>query len=68
MTETANATPPRRWSRLFKRGPWENVAMTLIGAGILMLTQPFSLDLYSYSFITILSGTLGFMIVSHFPQ
>jgi hypothetical protein len=42
--------------------------MALIGIGILMLTQPFSFDVYSYSFVTILSGTLGFVIVSHFPQ
>jgi hypothetical protein len=54
-----------RWSR---RGPWENGAMSVIGFGILMLTQPFSLDLYTYSFVTILGGTLGFVIVSHFPR
>jgi hypothetical protein len=57
----------RTWTRWFKRGPWENGAMALIGLGILMLTQPFSLDLYGYSFVTILIGTLGFVIVSHFP-
>jgi len=67
MTDAARAMP-RKWTRWFRRGPWENVAMTLIGVGILMLTQPFSLDVYSYSFVTILSGTLGFLIVSHFPQ
>jgi hypothetical protein len=55
-------------SRWFRRGPWEAVATTAIGVGILMLTQPFSLDVYSYSFITILGGTVGFVIVSHFPQ
>jgi hypothetical protein len=55
----------RRW---FRRGPWENAAMAMIGLGILMLTQPFSLDVYSYSFTTILAGTAGFVIVSHFPQ
>jgi hypothetical protein len=26
------------------------------------------LSLYSYSFVTILAGTLGFVIVSHFPD
>jgi len=26
------------------------------------------LNLYSYSFVTILVGTLGFVIVSHFPD
>ena len=42
--------------------------MSVIGLGIVMLTQPFSLDLYTYSFVTILGGTLGFVVVSHFPQ
>lgn len=59
---------PRGLSRWFRRGPWENGAMAVIGIGIVMLTQPFSLDLYSYAFVTILAGTVGFVIVSHFPQ
>jgi len=59
---------PLGWTRWFRRGPWENGAMSVIGLGILMLTQPFSLDLYMYSFVTILGGTLGFVVVSHFPQ
>jgi hypothetical protein len=42
--------------------------MALIGVGVVMLMQPFSLNLYSYSFVTILAGTLGFVIVSHFPD
>jgi hypothetical protein len=59
---------PMGWTHWFRRGPWENGAMGVIGLGILMLTQPFSLDLYTYSFATILGGTLGFVLVSHFPQ
>ena len=55
-------------ARWFRRGPWEAGAMTLIGGGIVMLVQPLSIDLYSYSFETILAGTLGFGIVSHFPE
>ena len=55
-------------SRWFRRGPWETVTMTLIGGGIIMLVQPLSMDLYSYSFVTILAGTLGFSVVSHFPE
>jgi hypothetical protein len=51
-----------------RRGPCEAMAMTLIGLGVVMLMQPFSLDLFSYSFVTILAGTLGFVIVSHFPE
>ena len=54
--------------RLLRRRPCEAITMTLIGTGVVMLMQPFSLDLYSYSFITILAGTLGFVIVSHFPD
>ncbi|WFU39620.1 hypothetical protein QA640_35530 [Bradyrhizobium sp. CB82] len=54
--------------RWFRRGPWETGATILIGGGIVMLMQPFSLDLYSYSFVTILAGTLGYVIVSHFPE
>jgi hypothetical protein len=61
----------RRASRFplwLRRGPCEAVTMSLIGLGVVMLMQPFSLDLYSYSFVTILAGTLGFVIVSHFPD
>jgi hypothetical protein len=59
------ASPARR-PRLFRRGPWEAAATTLIGAGVIMLMQPFSLWAYSNSFGVILAGTLGFVIVSHF--
>ena len=59
----ASRVPP--WLR---RGPCEAVTMSLIGLGVVMLMQPLSLDLYSYSFVTILAGTLGFVIVSHFPD
>ena len=67
MTGLAD-TRPTGLARWFRRAPWENAAMIVIGLGILMLTQPFSLDLYSYSFVTILAGTAGFVVVSHFPQ
>ena len=42
--------------------------MALIGLGVVMLMQPFSLALFSHSFVTILAGTLAFVIVSHFPD
>jgi hypothetical protein len=60
--------PRGRVARWFRRGPWENGATAVIGLGIVMLTQPFSLDVYGYSFATILAGTLGFVVVSHFPR
>ena len=58
--------PKRR--RLFRRGPWEAAATAAIAVGIVMLMQPLSLTLYSWSFVTILAGTVGFIIVSHFPD
>ncbi len=57
-----------RWPLWLRRARCEVVAMALIGLGVLMLMQPLSMDLYSYSFVTILAGTLGFVIVSHFPD
>jgi hypothetical protein len=67
MTERPDMKPAR-WTLWLRRGPWETGAMSVIALGILMLTQPFSLDLYTYSFVTILGGTLGFVLASHFPQ
>jgi hypothetical protein len=55
-------------ARYFRRGPWENVAVGLIGLGILMLMQPFALSLFTWSFVTILAGTAMFVIVSHVPE
>jgi hypothetical protein len=66
MSGTAISTG--RLVRWFRRGPWEAAAMALIAAGIVMLVQPWSIDLFSYSFVTILVGTLGFVAVSHFPE
>ncbi len=54
--------------RIFRRGPWETLATVLIGLGVVMLMQPISIDLYTYSFVTILAGTVMFMIVSKFPD
>ena len=54
--------------RIFRRRPWEAVAIALIGIGVVMLMQPISITLYAYSFVTILTGTVGFVVVSHFPD
>ncbi|MEM1429007.1 MAG: hypothetical protein AAGG09_06085 [Pseudomonadota bacterium] len=50
------------------RGPWEMVASVLIAVGVLMLMQPYIMWLYTYSFIVTLTGTVMFIIVSHFPE
>jgi hypothetical protein len=54
--------------RVFRRRPWENAATALIAFGVVMLCQPFALTLYTYSFVTILVGTLMFVIVTKFPD
>jgi hypothetical protein len=52
-----------RWLR---RAPLEAVATTVIGCGVGMLLQPWSMTLYSWSFATTLAGTVMFMVVSKF--
>ena len=64
----ADRSAAPRHRRLFRRGPWEAAAIALIGAGVVMLMQPVSLTLYGYSFVTVLSGTALFIIVSKFPD
>lgn len=63
-----NGERPSGIARLFRRGPMENVATVIIGIGVFMLMQPFSIWLYGWSFATILTGTLMFVIVSHFRE
>lgn len=55
----------KRW---FRRGPWENGATVLIAMGVFMLMQSFSHFLFGQSLTVILIGTIGFVIVSHFPE
>jgi hypothetical protein len=43
--------------RILRRGPLEAIATAIIAAGVVMLMQPFSLTLYSWSFATTLFGT-----------
>jgi hypothetical protein len=51
-----------------RRDAWEMVASVLIGVGVVMLMQPLSIALYSWSFVVTLVGTVMFIIVSHFPE
>ncbi len=46
----------------------ENTATLLIACGVIMLMQPFSLFLYSWSFAVTLAGTLLFIVGSKFPE
>ncbi len=71
MTTDTNMTqqkPKSMLRRIFRRAPWENTATVLIAVGVIMLMQPFAIELYTYSFAVILTGTVGFIVVSHFPE
>ena len=57
-----------RWPSVLRRGPTEAVATAVIAAGVVMLLQPFSMALYTYSFLTTLAGTALFTVVSRFPE
>ena len=57
-----------KWPRWLRRGPLEMAACIVIALGIFMMLQPFALVLYTYSFITLLIGTVMFIIVSKFPE
>ena len=69
---TLPVTPDRPLKRkrpiFLRRGPMENLATLMIGLGFVMLFQPLALVLYTYSFVTLLAGTVMFMIVSKFPE
>jgi hypothetical protein len=55
-------------ARFLRRGHSETAATVVIGAGIAMLVQPFSLSLFTWSFPVILAGAVAFLITSHFPN
>ena len=52
----------------FRRGPWEMLATILVALGVFMLMQPFALGLFTKSFVVTLTGTVMFIITSHFPE
>ena len=54
--------------KIFRRVYWENLSTVLFLLGVFMLLQPFAMWMYTYSFIVILVGTIGFVITSHFPD
>ena len=54
--------------KFFRRVYWENLSTILILIGVFMLLQPLAMWMFTYSFIVILVGTIGFIITSHFPD
>jgi hypothetical protein len=59
---------PMMLKRQSPRAIAESLATILIAAGVVMLMQPFSLTLYSWSFVVTLTGTILFVIGSKFPE
>lgn len=51
-----------------RRGPWEMLATALIALGVVMLMQPLLLWAYTWSFLVTLTGTVMFIVTSHFPD
>jgi hypothetical protein len=68
MTVNTTPTPRRKRPFFLRRGPMENIATGLIGLGFVMLFQPFALVFYTWSLVTLLAGTVMFIIVSKFPE
>ena len=56
------------WPVFLRRGIMENLATAIIGIGFLMLFQPFAEVFYTWSFVTLLAGTVMFIVVSKFPE
>jgi len=67
MSVDVKKSKPRR-SAWLRRGRLENIAVAVIGAGFLMMFQPFAMSLYTWSFVTLLAGTAMFIVVSKFPE
>jgi hypothetical protein len=61
---TTRTTTPR-WLR---RAAWEATTSSLIGLGLVMLMQPWSIDVYSYGFTVLLAGVIGYSIAGKLPQ
>ena len=49
------------------RSRCEPASIVLIGLGLAMLMQPWSLELYSYSFAVLLAGVAGYTVASRLP-
>lgn len=53
---------------LFRRVHWERTTIGLIGLGLVLLMQPWSLDAFGYGFPVLLAGVVGFSIAGKLPD
>ena len=67
LNQASTVAKPWALQRLLHRARWERVSMTLIALGAVMLMQPLSLDLFSYSFVVLLAGVIGYSIAGKLP-
>jgi hypothetical protein len=51
-----------------RRSPWERATAGLIGLGLVMLMQPFSMTLFTYSFGVLLAGVIGYSVAGKLPE
>ena len=54
--------------QFLRRAPWERGTTLLIGLGLAMLMQPWSIDVYSYGFTVLLAGVVGYSVAGKLPQ
>jgi hypothetical protein len=54
--------------RFFQRALWERTAGGLIGLGLVMLMQPWAIEIYSYGFTVLLAGVIGYSIAPRLPE
>ena len=65
---SSRPTPPSgRPSRWFRRAPWERLTLALIALGLFMLMQPWSLEIFSHSFVVLLAGVIGYSVAGKLP-
>ncbi|MDP3796838.1 MAG: hypothetical protein Q8R06_06760 [Polaromonas sp.] len=57
----------RKSPRWLRRAPWERGTATLIGLGLVMLMQPWSIEVYSHAFTVLLAGVIGYSIAGKLP-
>ena len=60
-----STTPRPRW---YRGQLWERISASLLGLGLVMLMQPWSFVLFTYSFTVVLIGVILFSIAVKLPQ
>jgi hypothetical protein len=65
LEQPAKRKPTPIWIR---RGIWEPATLVTIALGLFMLMQPFAKVLFTYSFIVLLAGVVGYSIAGKLPE